>query len=159
MRKKIRDYGEHIWGKVLEISTAETYPGISEFVKTIGLNRVDYDKLLDEARALEIRQVENGNDIDFEAYTKSVVNTEEFERADYIINQMLLYPEIEKMLGFSSPKMILDPAVEDFYDFVSPKMKDENGKIVDNPASSFDVVDYDYKTEGAKLQERVPVAE
>ena len=108
---------------------------------------------------MELKQVENANDVDFEAYTHQVVETEEFKKADYIINQMLLNPEIETMLGFSSPQIMLDPTVKDFYDFVSPKMRDENGKIVDNPDSSFDMVDYNYKEEGVKLQTRVPVAE
>lgn len=108
---------------------------------------------------------------DYKEYLDFVVRTPEFITSDRIITKMLNNKKLDKVLGFSSPKLILDPNVKDFYDFKSPKMRTgtnltvENGqlvregKIVDNPDSSFEVVDYYPEIEGKELPMRVPVAE
>lgn len=108
---------------------------------------------------------------DYKTYLNFVVQTQEFKTSDRIISKMLNNKKLDQVLGFSSPKLIMDPNVKDFYDFKSPKMRTgtaltvENGKlvregqIIDNPDSSFDVVDYYPEIEGKELPMRVPVAE
>lgn len=109
--------------------------------------------------------------IDYKNYLDFVVKTPTFKACDRIITKMLNNKKLDSVLGFSTPKLVLDPNVKNFYDFKSPKMRTgsalivENGKlvregkIVDNPDSSFDVVDYNPETEGKELPFRVPVAE
>lgn len=108
---------------------------------------------------------------DYKTYLDFVVGTETFKTSDRIIQKMLNSKKLDTALGFSTPKLILDQNVKNFYDFKSPKMRTgsaltvENGqlvregKFVDNPESSFDVVNYHPEIEGKELPMRVPVAE
>ena len=149
----------------------EAYEALKNFKKHLSSN-FDYDGLIKEAQELEIKigqyDLSNKDEnhlyfckdpIDFEKYVKDVTSQEAFERAQYIVDTMASYPELEEILSFKSPKLILDKNVTDFYKFISPKTKDKDGKIIDNPNSSFSVQDYDYLEEGVKLQSKVPVAE
>ena len=149
----------------------EAYEALKNFKKHLSSN-FDYDSLIKEAQELEIKigqyDLSNKDEnhlyfckdpIDFEKYVKDVTSQEAFERAQYIVDAMASYPEFEELLSFKSPKLILDINVTDFYKFISPKTKDKDGKIIDNPNSSFFVQDYDYLEEGVKLQSKVPVAE
>ncbi len=91
--------------------------------------------------------------------------------AKTLIQKMINYPEIDRILGFKTPKLKLDPNVTNFYDFISPRtytgtdVKVENGefvrdgKYVNNPNSSFAMEDYDPQTEGFEFDSPVPVAE
>ena len=108
---------------------------------------------------------------DYKTYLDFVVGTKTFKTSDRIIQKMLNSKRLDNALGFSTPQLVLDPSVKNFYDFKSPKMRTgtaltvENGKlvregkIVDNPESSFDVINYHPETEGKELPMRVPVAE
>ena len=108
---------------------------------------------------------------DYKNYLDFVVKTDAFKTSDRIIQKMLNNKKLDTVLGFSTPKLILDPDVKNFYDFKSPKMRTgsaltvENGqlvregKIVDNPESSFNVINYNPEIEGKELPFRVPVAE
>ena len=108
---------------------------------------------------------------DYKNYLDFVVGTESFKTSDRIITKMLNNKNLDTALGFTTPQLILDPNVKNFYDFKSPKMRTgtaltvENGKlvregkIVDNPESSFNVINYNPETEGKELAFRVPVAE
>ncbi len=149
----------------------EAYEALKNFKKHLSSN-FDYDSLIKEAQELEVKigqyDLSNKDEnhlyfckdpIDFEKYVKDVTSQEAFERAQYIVDTMASYPEFEEILSFKSPKLILDKNVTDFYKFISPKTKDKDGKIIDNPNSSFSVQDYDYLEEGVKLQSKVPVAE
>lgn len=109
--------------------------------------------------------------IDYKTYLDSVIKSKEFKVSERIIEKMLSNKKLDTSLGFTTPKLILDPKVKNFYDFKSPKMRTgsgltvENGqlvregKFVDNPESSFKMIDYNPETEGKELQMRVPVAE
>lgn len=111
----------------------------------------------------------NGNA--YKTYLDSVTTSDSFKTGTRIITKMLNNKKLDTALGFSTPQLILDPNVKNFYDFKSPKMRTgseisiENGqivregKIVDNPDSSFNVIDYHPETEGKELPMRVPVAE
>lgn len=149
----------------------EKYEALKTFKKQLS-GYIDYDSLIKEAQELEVKvgqyDLSNKDEnhlyfckdpIDFEKYVKDVTSQEAFERAQYIVDTMASYPEFEEILSFKSPKLILDKNVTDFYKFISPKTKDKDGKIIDNPNSSFSVQDYDYLEEGVKLQSKVPVAE
>jgi len=108
---------------------------------------------------------------DYKTYLDFIVKTEAFKTSDRIIQKMLNNKKLDTALGFTTPQLILDPNVKNFYDFKSPKMRTgsgltaENGKliregkIVDNPKSSFNVINYNPDTEGKELPFRVPVAE
>lgn len=108
---------------------------------------------------------------DYKTYLDFVVKTESFKTSDRIIQKMLNNKKLDATLGFSNPKLILDPNVKNFYDFKSPKISTgtaltvedgkliREGKIVDNPNSSFNVIDYNPEIEGKELPMRVPVAE
>ena len=108
---------------------------------------------------------------DYKNYLDFVVKTDAFKTSDRIIQKMLNNKNLDTVLGFSTPKLILDPDVKNFYDFKSPKMRTgsaltvENGKlvregkIIDNPESSFNVINYNPEIEGKELPFRVPVAE
>ena len=145
---------------------SKAYEVLKTFKKQLS-GYIDYDSLIKEAQELEVKvgqydlsnKDENhlyfGKDpIDFEKYVKDVTSQEAFERAQYIVDAMASYPEFEELLSFKSPKLILDINVTDFYKFISPKTKDKDGKIIDNPNSSFFVQDYDYLEEGVKLQSK-----
>lgn len=149
----------------------EAYEALKNFKKQLS-GYIDYDGLIKEAQELEVKvgqyDLSNKDEnhlyfgkapIDFEKYVKDVTSQEAFERAQYIVDTMISYPEFEEILSFKSPKLILDKNVTDFYKFISPKTKDKDGKIIDNPNSSFSVQDYNYLEEGVKLQSKVPVAE
>lgn len=104
-------------------------------------------------------------------FLDSVKSSNAYRKSKRIVELMLENPKIEKALGFTTPKLVLDPNVKDFYDFKSPKMRTGNkiwvedgkimreGKIIDNPDSSFQVEDYHPELEGKELSMRVPVAE
>lgn len=108
---------------------------------------------------------------DYKTYLDFVVKNDAFKTSDRIIQKMLNNKKLDAVLGFTTPKLVLDPNVKNFYDFKSPKMRTgtaltvENnqlvreGKIVDNPESSFNVINYNPETEGKELPMRVPVAE
>ncbi len=158
--------------KAKQILSNEEFEMFKSFAQTIKKDKSSFDEILDEARALEqkIGRFDlsgdnpqhlkySENQIDFEAYTKSVTKSDAFKKADFIVETMLAFPNFEKVFDFVSPKLVLDAEIKNFYDFKSPKMKDENGKIVDNPQSSFSVKDYTYQKDGVKLQAKVPVAE
>lgn len=149
----------------------EDFEAFKEFVEKVKANKADFANLLDEAREMEVKvgrydlpkDDPNHLDfskipIDFEEYCKRVTATEAFKKADMIVEEMFNHPDFDEVLGFASPKLVLDPKVKDFYDFKSPKMKDENGKIVDNPEGGFKVENYTYQKDGVKLQAKVPVA-
>ena len=118
---------------------------------------IEFEKLIAEAKELEKAGLVDAKA--YQEYTKKIVETSQFERAKYIIDTMADNPEFEKILGYKSPRLILDKNVTDYYDFISPKTRDSQGKIVDNPESSFSVEDYSPETEGVKLEAKVPVAE
>lgn len=111
------------------------------------------------------------NGKDYKAYLDSVIASDSFKTSTRIIAKMLNNKKLDTALGFTTPQLILDPNVKNFYDFKSPKMRTGNeisiengqivreGKIVDNPDSSFNVIDYHPETEGKELPMRVPVAE
>ena len=149
----------------------EDFEAFKEFVEKVKANKADFANLLDEAREMEVKVGRydlpkddpihldfSKNPIDFEEYCKRVTATEAFKKADMIVEEMFNHPDFDEVLGFASPKLVLDPKVKDFYDFKSPKMKDENGKIVDNPEGGFKVENYTYQKDGVKLQAKVPVA-
>lgn len=130
---------------------------------------VNFEKAI--ASAKQIQKEPNLTGQDYKNYLDEVKETSEFTAADRIIKKMLNNKKLDKILGFSTPKLILDPNVSNFYDFKSPKMRTgteihvedgklvRDGKIVDNPESSFNVVDYYPELEGKELDSRVPVAE
>ena len=157
---------------VKEKLTAEEYTAFENFYNEVNKTKVDFSIELERARQFEevIRKLDLPKDsperyhfdpkiINFEKYTKQIVSTDEFKKADMIVETMVNHPKFDSVLGFATPKLILDKNVTDFYDFKSPKMKDINGKIVDNPESSFKVENYNYEQEGVKLKAKVPVAE
>ena len=139
------------------------------------LEMIEKDQPRFETEALIARNVQRSSDSftgkDFKKFLDIVKERETFSVADKLIKKMIECPKIDKALGFSTPKLILDPEVKNFYDFKSPKMRTgsaltvedgklvREGKIVDNPESSFDVVDYYPEVEGKELESRVPVAE
>ncbi len=154
-----------------QLSQAE-FEEFERFAKIMKADKVDFEDLLNEARAMEtlvgrfdLKKDDpnyldaNKNSINFEEYTKKVVYSKAFIKAEYIVETMIKNPNFEKLFGFVSPKLVLNKEVKNFYDFKSPKTKDENGKIIDNIESSFSVKDYTYQKDGVKLQTRVPVAE
>ncbi len=145
------------------INNQSDLDNLQEIIKIV--EDVDFDKQVEIARGVQ------RTNTDYEAYLNSVKLGKAFKSADKLITRMLESKELDGALGFSRPKLILDPNVKDFYDFQSPKMRTgkdfyvENGqlvregKFVDNPESSFDVVDYHPEVEGFELSGRVPVAE
>lgn len=146
-----------------KIENQDTLTSLKDIVNIV--EGVDFDA---EIQSAKLAQQSN---IDYQKYLESTKKGEAFLSADRLIKRMLECKELDRVLGFSKPRLILDPNVHDFYDFQSPKMRTgkaltvENGelvregKIVDNPESSFDVVDYHPEIEGKELDQRVPVAE
>lgn len=145
----------------------EKFEKFKKFVNEIIANDVDFSKLIEKAKNLEIKigeldLSENNNEnlnVNFEEYTKDIISTEEFKKADFIVDTMFNNLEFDTAFGFESPKLVLDKNIDDFYNFKSPKTKNEFGKIVDNPESSFSVENYDYEKVGVTLKSKVPVAE
>ena len=139
--------------------------------------RKDFEKLIklilftDFDASIKTAILAQNININVEEYLKTQRKSQAFKTADRLIAYMLANPEADKALGFYTPSLVLDKNVKDFYDFKSPKMRTgtnmsvENGKlvregkIVDNPDSSFDVENYHPEIEGKELSSRVPVAE
>ena len=152
--------------------TKADFEAFKEFKKNLAVPDKNLDRLLKESKALEINigRFDLGKDdknyldskkenFDYEKYCQKVTRTSAFKRAEFVVEVMLNHPEFEKALSFETPVLLLDEKVDDFYKFLTPKMKDNSGKIVDNPSSSFAVKNYNYQTDGVKLQAKVPVAE
>ncbi len=127
---------------------------------------IDFDKEFEKANA-----VAHDNNTDWFEYLEYVRKTPEMAVAKTLIQKMIAYPEVDKILGFKTPKLVLDPNVTNFYEFVSPRtytgtdVTVENGefvrdgKYVNNPNSSFKIEDYDPQNEGFEFDSPVPVAE
>lgn len=145
---------------IKKIMTKEEFLSFTNFIEKLKKSNVNFDKPLKEAQELEFK-VENENNFtfDFENYSKAITDTKEFKFVEFIVDTMLNNPSFEKVFGFSSPKLILDKNVNNFYNFISPKTRDESGNIIDNANSSFNLENYNYSSEGVKLQAKVPVAE
>lgn len=145
---------------IKKMMTEEEFSNFANFVEKLKNSNVNFDKPLKEAQELEFK-VENENNFtfDFENYSKAITDTKEFKCVEFIVDTMLNNPSFEKAFGFSSPKLILDKNVNNFYNFISPKTRDESGNIIDNANSSFNLENYNYSSEGVKLQAKVPVAE
>lgn len=164
-------YFKNILSKSLniDINDEETFNDIYEMVELFGDKNINFEDEI--AYAKDIQKQENLSGVDYKNYLDEVKQTKTFKAADKLITRMLSNKKLDKGLGFSTPKLILDPNVTNFYDFKSPKMRTgskiwvedgklmREGKVVDNPDSSFDVVDYHPETEGKELDSRVPVAE
>lgn len=145
---------------IKKMMTEEEFSNFANFVERLKNSNVNFDKPLKEAQELEFKvENENNFNFDFENYSKAITDTKEFKCAEFIVDTMLNNPSFEKALGFSSPKLILDKSVDNFYNFISPKTRDESGNIIDNANSSFNLENYNYSSEGVKLQAKVPVAE
>ena len=145
---------------IKKMMTKEEFSNFANFVERLKKSNVNFDKPLKEAQELELKvENENNFNFDFENYSKAITDTKEFKCAEFIVDTMLNNPSFEKALGFSSPKLILDKNVNNFYNFISPKTRDESGNIIDNANSSFNLENYNYSSEGVKLQAKVPVAE
>lgn len=145
---------------IKKMMTKEEFSNFANFVERLKNSNVNFDKPLKEAQELELKvENENNFNFDFENYSKAITDTKEFKCAEFIVDTMLNNPSFEKALGFSSPKLILDKNVNNFYNFISPKTRDESGNIIDNANSSFNLENYNYSSEGVKLQAKVPVAE
>ncbi len=145
---------------IKKMMTKEEFSNFANFVERLKNSNVNFDKPLKEAQELEFKvENENNFNFDFENYSKAITDTKEFKCAEFIVDTMLNNPSFEKALGFSSPKLILDKNVNNFYNFISPKTRDESGNIIDNANSSFNLENYNYSSEGVKLQAKVPVAE
>lgn len=111
------------------------------------------DKLLEEAEYLQT------NTTDYQEYTKKIIDSKAFEIASRVVDIMKKNSDIEKALGFSTPRLVLEKNIDDFYSFKTPKIRDENRKIINNPESSFSVEDYHPEVNGVKFKVRVPIAE
>lgn len=145
---------------IKKMMTEEEFSNFANFVERLKNSNVNFDKPLKEAQELEFKvENENNFNFDFENYSKAITDTKEFKCVEFIVDTMLNNPSFEKALGFSSPKLILDKNVNNFYNFISPKTRDESGNIIDNANSSFNLENYNYSSEGVKLQAKVPVAE
>ena len=145
---------------IKKMMTEEEFSNFANFVERLKNSNVNFDKPLKEAQELEFKvENENNFNFDFENYSKAITDTKEFKFVEFIVDTMLNNPSFEKAFGFSSPKLILDKNVNNFYNFISPKTRDESGNIIDNANSSFNLENYNYSSEGVKLQAKVPVAE
>lgn len=145
---------------IKKMMTKEEFLSFTNFIERLKKSNVNFDKPLKEAQELEFKvENENNFNFDFENYSKAITDTKEFKCVEFIVDTMLNNPSFEKAFGFSSPKLILDKNVNNFYNFISPKTRDESGNIIDNANSSFNLENYNYSSEGVKLQAKVPVAE
>lgn len=127
------------------------------------------DEDIDFEREITVSKYANEFAKDSKEYIDYVKNSNEFKVANTIIKRMLQSPNLDKALGFTTPTLKLDPNVCDFYDFKSPKMRTgknievvdgkikREGKIVNNPESSFEVENYHPELEGTEIG-KVPVA-
>jgi len=148
---------------------SQTLEDIKELIELCCDNSVNFEDEI--AHAKDIQKQENLTAEDYKNYLDEVKQTKTFKTADRLITKMLENRQIDKSLGFSTPKLIIDPNVTNFYDFKSPKMRTgtqiwvedgrlmRDGKIIDNPDSSFNIVGYHPDIEGKELDGRVPVAE
>lgn len=148
---------------------SQTLEDIKELIELCCDNSVNFEDEI--AHAKHIQKQENLTAEDYKNYLDEVKQTKTFKTADRLITKMLENRNIDKTLGFSTPKLIMDPNVTNFYDFKSPKMRTgtqiwvedgrimRDGKIIDNPDSSFNIVGYHPDIEGKELDSRVPVAE
>ncbi len=144
---------------------AEHYIEVLKLLEKYELD-VDFDREFTMAEA-----VSKDNNTNWFEYLDYVRKTPEMNLAKTLIQKMIDYPEVDRILGFKSPKLVLDPKVDNFYDFVSPRtytgtdVKVGNGKFVrdgkyvNNPNSSFKMENYDPQTEGFEFSTPVPVAE
>lgn len=148
----------------------ETIEDLKELIGLCGDNHVNFEQSATDATVMQ-DQSSTMTARDYKDYLDSTKSTPTFKAADRLISKMLANKKIDRALGFTTPQLVLDSSVTNFYDFKSPKMRTgsaltvENGelvregKFVDNPESSFDVIDYCPEIEGKELSSRVPVAE
>lgn len=154
-----------------DILKGENEIAIKHFMEVLELLKayeydIDFDKEFEKANATA-----HDNNTNWFDYLNYVRKTPEMAAAKTLIQKMIDYPEVDRILGFKTPKLKLDPNVTNFYDFVSPRtytgtdVKVENGefvrdgKYVNNPNSSFTMENYDPQTEGFEFDSPVPVAE
>lgn len=126
---------------------------------------IDFEKEIKIAQ--DFRKSKNDHYFDYLQYIRK---TPEIKAAKTLIERMINSPEIDKKLGFYSPKLLIDKNVTDFYKFESPRMRTgvklevvngnfvREGKFTNNPKSSFEIVDYHPEIEGMEFDETVPVA-
>ena len=153
-----------------EKELVQTIEDIKDLLELCCDNNVNFEKAATTAQIMQAPN-ETMKAEDYKDYLDATKSTPTFKAADRLITKMLNNKNLDNALGFSTPKLILDPNVKNFYDFKSPKMRTgsaltvENGqlvregKFVDNPESSFNVINYNPETEGKELSMRVPVAE
>ena len=147
-----------------QVNDYDTTQALYEIISI--LKDVDFEVAAENAH--KIIQTPN---MDYQQYVDSVRESRPFKGADRLIKRMIECPNVDKALGFYTPKLVLDPSVDDFYKFESPRIRPntnihvENGKIVregkamNNPKSSFDIEDYHPELEGVEFDIPVPVAE
>lgn len=148
----------------------QTIADLKELIGLCGDKHVNFEQSV--TKAIEMQDISSTLKAqDYKDYLDKTKTTETFKAADRLITKMLNNRKIDQALGFSTPKLVLVSSVKNFYDFKSPKMRTgtkitvENGeliregKFVDNPESSFNLVDYYPEIEGKELGYRVPVAE
>ena len=154
----------------IDYNDKQTIEDIKDLLELCCNNNANFEKAAETAKIMQDTDATMKAE-DYKDYLDETKSTETFKAADKLITKMLSNSKIDKALGFSTPKLILDSSVTNFYDFKSPKMRTgsalavENGqlvregKFVDNPESSFNVIDYYPEIEGKELGSRVPVAE
>ena len=154
----------------LKQEDSRTIQDIKELMSICSDKKVDFEQSASDAVKMQDPQLTIPAQ-EYKEYLDTTKSTDTFKAADRLITKMLSNRKIDQALGFSTPRLILDSSVTNFYDFKSPKMRTgsqmtvENGqlvregKFIDNPESSFDVVDYYPEVEGKELGSRVPVAE
>ncbi|MBE5740999.1 MAG: thymidylate synthase [Clostridiales bacterium] len=153
----------------LDMRDTNTIDQVSDMIRMFESSNINFENEIAHAKAIQSAKELKGTD--YKNYLDEVKRTDTFKSAENLIQIMIKNSKIDKALDFSTPKLILDPNVKNFYDFKSPKMRTgtsltvENGqlvregKFVDNPESSFDVLHYYPELEGKELDTRVPVAE
>jgi len=154
----------------LDIEDQQTIADLKELMSLCTNNAVDFEQGIINAKIMQNPQFSKSAE-GYKEYLDKTKSTITFKVADRIITKMLSNIKIDHALDFSTPQLILDSSITNFYDFKSPKMRTgsqltvENGelvregKFVDNPESSFNVVNYYPEIEGKELDSRVPVAE
>ncbi len=152
------------------ILEGENETAVKHFMEVLDLLKeyefdIDFDKEFEKAN-----NVAHDNNTDWFEYLNYVRKTPEMDVAKSLIQKMIAYPEVDRILGFKTPNLKLDPNVTNFYDFVSPRtytgtdITVENGELVrdgkyaNNPNSSFVMENYDPQTEGFEFDTPVPVA-
>ncbi len=126
---------------------------------------IDFEKEIKTAQ--NFRKSKDNHYFDYLNYIRK---TNEIVVANTLINRMINSPEIDKKLGFYTPKLVIDKNIDDFYKFESPRMRTgtnlevvdgkflREGNFTNNPNSSFNIVDYHPEIEGMEFDEIVPVA-